>query len=117
MRRDQGDIPVLRAITNAVGAALWFNCILVLTHAAAAPPDSSNGPIPYDTYVNQRTHLLQQTIRCGPTTARYPTYSLSSGPIPLMCCTDVEHLQLLGFMRSDLLHPAEAVLDRGLARL
>ena len=73
MRRDQGDIPVLRAITNAVGAALWFNCILVLTHAAAAPPDSSNGPIPYDTYVNQRTHLLQQTIRCALMPPCYPT--------------------------------------------
>lgn len=65
VRRDQGDIPVLRAITNSVGAAMWFNCILVLTHAAAAPPDSSNGPIQYETYVNQRTHALQQTIRFG----------------------------------------------------
>ncbi|CAL5224470.1 g7162 [Coccomyxa viridis] len=63
VRRDQGDIPVLRAITNSVGAAMWFNCILVLTHANEAPPDSSNGPLQYETYANQRTHALQQTIR------------------------------------------------------
>ena len=42
---------------------MWFNCILVLTHASAAPPDGSNGPLQYDTYVSQRTHALQQTIR------------------------------------------------------
>ena len=63
VRRDQGDIPVLRSITNAMGAGLWFSCILVLTHAGAAPPDGTNGPLQYDTYVNQRTHALQQTIR------------------------------------------------------
>lgn len=63
VRRNQGDIPVLRAITNSVGAAMWFNCILVLTHANEAPPDGSNGPIQYETYMNQRTHALQQTIR------------------------------------------------------
>lgn len=63
VRRDQGDIPVLRSITNAMGAGLWFSCILVLTHAGAAPPDGTNGPMQYDTYVNQRTHALQQTIR------------------------------------------------------
>ncbi len=54
---------MLRAITNSVGAAMWFNCILVLTHANEAPPDSSNGPLQYETYANQRTHALQQTIR------------------------------------------------------
>ena len=58
---------MLRAITNSVGAAMWFNCILVLTHANEAPPDSSNGPIQYETYMNQRTHALQQTIRSGRT--------------------------------------------------
>ncbi|CAL8463774.1 g3308 [Coccomyxa elongata] len=63
VRRDQSDIPVLRALTNSLGAAMWFNCILVLTHAAAAPPDNNNGPMTYDVYANQRCHTLQQAIR------------------------------------------------------
>ncbi|KAK9917294.1 hypothetical protein WJX75_002892 [Coccomyxa subellipsoidea] len=63
VRRDQSDIPVLRALTNSLGAAMWFNCILVLTHANAAPPDNNNGPMTYDVYANQRCHTLQQSIR------------------------------------------------------
>lgn len=66
VRRDQSDIPVLRALTNSLGAAMWFNCILVLTHAAAAPPDNNNGPMTYDVYANQRCHTLQQAIRFVP---------------------------------------------------
>ncbi len=54
---------MLRALTNSLGAAMWFNCILVLTHAAAAPPDNNNGPMTYDVYANQRCHTLQQAIR------------------------------------------------------
>jgi hypothetical protein len=65
VRRDQSDIPVLRALTNSLGAAMWFNCILVLTHANAAPPDNNNGPMTYDVYANQRCHTLQQSIRCA----------------------------------------------------
>lgn len=42
---------------------MWFNTIVVLTHASAAPPDSANGPIGYDMYVNHRMHVLQQSIR------------------------------------------------------
>jgi hypothetical protein len=42
---------------------VWFNTVLVLTHAGAAPPDSNNGPLNYDTYTNHRMHLLQQSIR------------------------------------------------------
>jgi hypothetical protein len=63
VRRDQSDVPVLRAITAALGSSIWFNCMLVLTHAAAAPPDGANGPLTYEVYTNQRTHALQQAIR------------------------------------------------------
>ena len=65
MRRDHGDVPVLKALTGALGAAMWFNCILVLTHGAAAPPDNNAGQMTYEVYANQRTHGLQQAIRRG----------------------------------------------------
>ena len=65
VRRDHGDVPVLKALTAALGANMWFNCILVLTHGAAAPPDNNGGPMTYEVYANQRTHGLQPALRCG----------------------------------------------------
>lgn len=63
-RADFGDLPLLRTITNTFGAAVWFNAIVVLTHASTAPPDGANGqPISYEMYVAQRSHVVQQTIR------------------------------------------------------
>lgn len=58
------DVPLLTAITETFGPNMWFNTIVALTHAAAAPPDGTNGPITYDTYTRTRTQLLQQNIRC-----------------------------------------------------
>ncbi|KAF2322757.1 hypothetical protein GH714_030263 [Hevea brasiliensis] len=37
--RDFGDMPLLRTITDIFGPSIWFNAIVVLTHAASAPPD------------------------------------------------------------------------------
>ena len=63
-RADFGDLPLLRTITNTFGAAVWFNAIVVLTHASTAPPDGPNGqPISYEQYITQRSHIVQQTIR------------------------------------------------------
>jgi hypothetical protein len=63
-RSDFGDLPLLRTITNTFGAAVWFNAIVVLTHASTAPPDGPNGqPISYETFITQRSHIVQQTIR------------------------------------------------------
>ena len=63
-RSDFGDLPLLRTITNTFGAAVWFNAIVVLTHASTAPPDGPNGqPMSYEMYVTQRSHIVQQTIR------------------------------------------------------
>lgn len=62
-RTDMSDVPLLRAITETFGASMWFNTIVALTHAAAAPPDGNNGPLSYDTYTRTRTQLLQQNIR------------------------------------------------------
>lgn len=62
--RDYGDLPLLRTITDLFGAAVWFNAIVVLTHAASAPPDGPNGvPLSYEMFVAQRSHVVQQTIR------------------------------------------------------
>ncbi|DBA83589.1 TPA: hypothetical protein ACH3X1_006160 [Trebouxia sp. C0004] len=62
-RTDMADVPLLTAITETFGPNMWFNTIVALTHAAAAPPDGTNGPITYDTYTRTRTQLLQQNIR------------------------------------------------------
>lgn len=61
-------MPLLTAITEAFGHNTWFNTIVALTHAAAAPPDGNQGAISYDTYTRTRTQLLQQNIRfeCAP---------------------------------------------------
>lgn len=62
--RDLGDVPLLRTITDVFGAAVWFNAIVVLTHAGSAPPDGLNGaPLSYDMFLAQRSHVVQHTIR------------------------------------------------------
>ncbi|THU56175.1 hypothetical protein C4D60_Mb11t14480 [Musa balbisiana] len=62
--RDYGDAPLLRTITDIFGASIWFNAIVVLTHAASAPPDGPNGsPLTYEMFVTQRSHVVQQAIR------------------------------------------------------
>jgi hypothetical protein len=62
--RDFGDLPLLRIVTETFGQALWFNAIVVLTHACTAPPDGNTGqPISYDMYIAQRSHVVQQMIR------------------------------------------------------
>ncbi|KAM7271034.1 hypothetical protein ACFE04_030248 [Oxalis oulophora] len=62
--RDFGDMPLLRTITDTFGPSIWFNAIVVLTHAASAPPDGPNGTTPsYDMFVTHRSHVVQQAIR------------------------------------------------------
>ncbi|XP_057456581.1 translocase of chloroplast 120, chloroplastic [Lotus japonicus] len=62
--RDFSDMPLLRTITEIFGPSIWFNAIVVLTHAASAPPDGPNGTASsYDTFVTQRSHVVQQAIR------------------------------------------------------
>lgn len=62
--RDLGDVSMLRTITDVFGAPLWFNAIVVLTHAGSAPPDGPNGAaLSYDMFVTQRTHIVQHMIR------------------------------------------------------
>ncbi|CAK9162082.1 unnamed protein product [Ilex paraguariensis] len=62
--RDFGDMPLLRTITEIFGPSIWFNAIVVLTHAAVAPPEGPNGTATsYDMFVTQRSHVVQQAIR------------------------------------------------------
>ncbi|KAI3447955.1 hypothetical protein Pfo_004620 [Paulownia fortunei] len=62
--RDFGDMPLLRTITEIFGPSIWFNAIVVLTHAASAPPEGPNGTATsYDMFVTQRSHVVQQAIR------------------------------------------------------
>ncbi|KAH6756140.1 translocon outer complex protein 120 [Perilla frutescens var. hirtella] len=62
--RDFGDMPLLRTITDTFGPSIWFNAIVVLTHAASAPPEGPNGTATsYDMFVTQRSHVVQQAIR------------------------------------------------------
>ncbi|XP_076903337.1 translocase of chloroplast 120, chloroplastic-like [Bidens hawaiensis] len=62
--QDFGDMPLLRTITDIFGQSIWFNAIVVLTHAASAPPEGPNGvATSYDMFVTQRSHVVQQAIR------------------------------------------------------
>eukprot|EP00898_Chlorokybus_atmophyticus_P000756 jgi/Chlat1/1681/Chrsp127S01920 len=62
--RDFGDLPILRAVTETFGAAIWFNSIIVLTHGASAPPENNAGTqMSYEMYVAQRSHVIQNMIR------------------------------------------------------
>ncbi|XP_062082094.1 translocase of chloroplast 120, chloroplastic-like [Humulus lupulus] len=62
--RDFSDMPLLRTITDIFGPSIWCNAIVVLTHAASAPPDGPNGTASsYDMFVTQRSHVVQQAIR------------------------------------------------------
>ncbi|KAK4375116.1 hypothetical protein RND71_005793 [Anisodus tanguticus] len=40
--RDYGVMPLLRNIAQVFGPSIWFNAIVILTHAASAPPEGSN---------------------------------------------------------------------------
>lgn len=62
--RDLGDMPLLRTITDIFSPSIWFNAIVVLTHAASAPPEGANGTATsYDMFVTNRSHVVQQAIR------------------------------------------------------
>ncbi|XP_051132558.1 translocase of chloroplast 120, chloroplastic-like [Andrographis paniculata] len=62
--RNFGDMPLLQTITGIFGPSVWFNAIVVLTHAASAPPEGPNGTTTsYDMFVSQRLQAVQQAIR------------------------------------------------------
>lgn len=63
-RRDQADLPVMRAVTDILGPDAWFSTVLTLTHAGAPPPDGPNGqPLANDVYYQQRGGQVQHVAR------------------------------------------------------
>ncbi|KAK6945164.1 AIG1-type guanine nucleotide-binding (G) domain [Dillenia turbinata] len=45
------DFPLLKLVTEVFGSAIWFNTILVMTHASPALPEGPNGhPVTYESY-------------------------------------------------------------------
>lgn len=57
------DLPLLRLITSSLGASIWVNAVIALTHAASAPPDGPLGsPLSYDNFVSRRSYVIQQSI-------------------------------------------------------
>ncbi|KAK1394887.1 translocase of chloroplast 120, chloroplastic-like [Heracleum sosnowskyi] len=62
--RDLVDMPLLQTINSTFSPSVWMNTIVVLTHAASAPPEGPNGAATnYNTYVNRRSDALQRAIR------------------------------------------------------
>ncbi|EPS59170.1 hypothetical protein M569_15638, partial [Genlisea aurea] len=61
--RDLNDLPLLRTVTAALGAPIWRNAVVTLTHAGSAPPDGPSGaPLSYEMFISQRSHVVQQSI-------------------------------------------------------
>ncbi|KAF5459228.1 hypothetical protein F2P56_023200 [Juglans regia] len=57
------DFPLFKLITQVFGTAIWFNTILVMTHASSALPEGPSGyPVNYESYVTQCTDLVQHHI-------------------------------------------------------
>ncbi|GJS72917.1 translocase of chloroplast 120, chloroplastic-like protein [Tanacetum coccineum] len=50
--QSRDDMPLLRTITDIFGQSIWFNAIVVLTHAASTPREGPNGTTTsYDMFV------------------------------------------------------------------
>ncbi|KAL6971276.1 hypothetical protein U1Q18_030955 [Sarracenia purpurea var. burkii] len=61
--RDLNDLPLLRSVTSLLGSSIWKNAIVTLTHAASIPPDGPSGsPLSFDSFVAQRSRIIQQLI-------------------------------------------------------
>ncbi|KAL0887462.1 hypothetical protein Bca101_011445 [Brassica carinata] len=55
------DYPILSLITEVLGAAIWSNTILVMTHSSIAS-EGRNGSVNYESYVGQRMDVVQHYI-------------------------------------------------------
>ncbi|KAG9132143.1 hypothetical protein Leryth_022620 [Lithospermum erythrorhizon] len=61
--RDLNDLPLLKSITKYLGSGIWHNVIVTLTHGASSPPDGPYGyPLSYETFIAQRSRVIQQLI-------------------------------------------------------
>ncbi|KAF7842465.1 translocase of chloroplast 159, chloroplastic-like [Senna tora] len=61
--RNLNDLPLLKSVSSVLGPSIWQGAVVILTHAASAPPDGPSGaPLGYDVLVAQRSHTVQQAI-------------------------------------------------------
>ncbi|KAK4753359.1 hypothetical protein SAY87_022157 [Trapa incisa] len=52
-----------KLISQVLGNAIWFNTIIVMTHASGSLPEGPNGyQVMYESYVSQCTDMIQQSI-------------------------------------------------------
>ncbi|KAF2310582.1 hypothetical protein GH714_014918 [Hevea brasiliensis] len=57
------DFPLMKLMTEVLGSAIWFNTILVMTHASSTLPEGPSGfPVNYESYVTRCTDLMQHFI-------------------------------------------------------
>lgn len=69
-------------ISRVLGVEVWFNCIAIMTHGAAVPPEGpSGGPLPYSAYLQQRQQSLALAIR-------YVSHSRLSSSQESAACTN-----------------------------
>ncbi|MEW5316915.1 MAG: hypothetical protein WDW38_008254 [Sanguina aurantia] len=61
--RGGAELQALRSLSHMLGPAVWLNTIVAFTHAGTQPPMGSRGPIPFDQWAGQRSHVLQELIR------------------------------------------------------
>lgn len=59
---DYTDYPLIKLITEIFSPSIWFNTILVLTHASSMPEGPNGIPVNYESFVPYRTGLVQQQI-------------------------------------------------------
>lgn len=56
------DFPLLKLITEILGAAIWLNTILVMTHSSTASEGRNGQSMNYESYVGQRMDVVQHYI-------------------------------------------------------
>ncbi|KAL3532280.1 hypothetical protein ACH5RR_005801 [Cinchona calisaya] len=57
------DFPLLKLISEVFSPAIWFNTILIMTHASSSLPEGPNGyPVSYDSFITHCTGLVQHYI-------------------------------------------------------
>ena len=63
VRRQGADLHALQMITETLGTALWFNSILVLTHAGEPVPEGPSGDLSFESWSQRRFASVQSSIR------------------------------------------------------
>ncbi|KAM0933894.1 putative small monomeric GTPase [Dioscorea sansibarensis] len=56
------DYSLLKLITEVFGSSMWFNTILVMTHASSPPPEPDGHPMSYEGYVGRTKNIVQHFI-------------------------------------------------------